>query len=390
MKDKKIKNLSNTAVSLPRSGIRVLMEMASKMNDVIHLEIGEPSFPTPGYIIDAACSAARKGFTRYTPNAGFLSLREAISEKMKLVNGVNVSPDCVTVTVGGIGGLYSSLMALLEPNDEVLVPDPGWPNYISMVKACGARVVKYSLDPKRDFIPDITEIEESITDRTKVLIVNSPSNPCGTVFTRDVVNLLVNIAQRYGIYILSDEVYDQIVFKEKHNTFTSVEENSNIITVYSFSKTYSMTGWRVGYVIASQYISSIISKLQETFVSCASAISQKAAEAALLGEQNFVSESIKVYRTRSERVVELLSKAGLLINIPQGAFYILADISRTHMDSNSFALRLLKESRVAVAPGETFGDNAANSVRISLATKEKDLYEGVKRIGDFCIKSNKD
>lgn len=389
MKDKKFKSLSSTALNLPRSGIRVLMEMAYKMNDVIHLEIGEPSFPTPVHIIDAAFSAAHKGFTKYTPNAGFLSLREAILEKMKCVNNVDVTPDCVTVTVGGIGGLYSSLMALLEPNDEVLVPDPGWPNYISMVKVCGAKVVKYHLDAKKGFIPNIAEIEKLISDKTKVLIVNSPSNPCGSVFSRDVVNSLVSVAQKYGIYILSDEVYDQIVFKGKHNTFTSVEENSNIITVFSFSKTYSMTGWRVGYTIAPQHISSIIGKLQETFVSCTSAISQKAAEAALLGDQNFVSESIEIFKSRCERVVAMLSETGLLINIPRGAFYILADISLTHIDSYSFALKLLKESHVAVAPGETFGDNAANSVRISLATEDKDLFEGVKRICGFCIKNSK-
>lgn len=387
MEKVKIKSLASIPSNMPRSGIRVLMEMASKLNDVIHLEVGEPSFPTPRHIIKSAFEAARQGYTKYTSNSGFLSLREAISGKMKRVNSVDVPPDCITVTVGGIGGLSTSMLSLVNPGDEVLVPDPGWPNYFSLVTISGAKVVRYPLFSANRFIPDVKDIRERISEKTKVLLLNSPSNPCGAVFPREVVHSLINLAEKYGFYILSDEVYDEIVFDGKHVSFASIEEGSHIISVFSFSKTYSMTGWRIGYTVAPSYVSSLISKLQEPFVSCASAISQKAAEAALLGPQESVVEQRKVYKSRCDRAVQMLSDAGLLINIPQGAFYIMADISSTGMDSNTFAKKFLEESHVAVAPGETFGDNTAHCVRISLATKDDELIEGVGRLCEFCSRN---
>lgn len=383
----KMKSLASIPSNMPRSGIRVLMEMASKLKNVIHLEVGEPSFPTPRHIIESAFEAARQGYTKYTSNSGFLSLREAISVKMKRVNGVDVPPDCIIVTVGGIGGLSTSMLALVDPGDEVLVPDPGWPNYYSLVAISGAKVVKYPLFSANGFIPDVKDVEERISKKTKVLLVSSPSNPCGSVFPREVVLSLINLAEKFGFYILSDEVYEEIIFDGKHISFASAEEGSHTISVFSFSKTYSMTGWRIGYVVAPNSASSLISKLQEPFVSCVSAISQKAAEAALLGPQESIVEQREVYKSRRDRVVKMLDDAGLLINIPEGAFYILADISSTGMDSNTFAKKFLEDSHVAVAPGETFGDNTAHCVRISLATKDDELIEGVGRLCEFCSRN---
>jgi len=386
MKEINLKGLAKIPTSMPRSGIREVMELASQLEDVIHLEVGEPNFPTPTHIIDAAFEAARQGYTRYTSNAGLPSLRKAISNKLIRINGLEVPIENITTTIGAVGGLSSALMALVDPGDEVLIPDPGWPNYNSMVLMTGAKVVKYPLYSKNGFIPDPCDIDKLINNRTKAIIVNTPSNPCGTVIPESEVLSLREIAKKNGIYIISDEVYEDIIFDVKHVSFASVEDESNTISVFSFSKTYSMTGWRIGYTVAPQRIAGIINKLQEPFVSCAPAVSQKAAEAALLGPQDFLREQRDAYKKRRDLVVQLLKDAHLLVNIPQGAFYIMADISSTGMDTYDFAKGLLKEERVAVAPGTTFGNNASSHVRLSLAVEENLLVKGVQKICNYCLK----
>lgn len=387
MEKVKKKDLAKIPSNMSRSGIRIVMEMASKLDNVIHLEVGEPSFSTPYHIIESAFKAAHKGYTKYTSSKGIFSLRKAISDKMKRVNGVDVPPECITVTIGGLGALSVSTLALVNSWDEVLIPDPYWPNYLNLGIISGAKIVKYPLSSNNQFVPNIEDIEDKINNRTKVLLVNSPSNPLGSVFSHEVVHSLINLARKHGLFILSDEVYEEIVFEGKHVSFASIEESSPTISVFSFSKTYSMTGWRIGYVVAPRHISTLISKIQGAFFSCVSAISQKAAEAALIGPQDFILEQQKACKFRRDIVVQMLSNAGLLVNIPHGAFYIMVDISSTNMNSNTFAKKILQESRVAVAPGEAFGENTSQYVRISLATKEDELIEGVKRICEFLTRN---
>jgi len=247
-----VPNLAQSVVQMRRSGIRELMELASAMSDVIHLEVGEPSFDTPAHIIEAALKAAREGYTRYTPNMGYLSLRERLVRKLERVNGLHVTPDNIVVTPGAVCGIASALVAIVEPGDEILIPDPGWPNYESMVLLSGGIPKRYSLSQASGFLPDIGLLERQIAPRTKAIITNSPSNPAGAVFPRDLVRELVELASRHDLFLISDEVYEAIVFDGEHVSAQSFDTEGRVIGVYGFSKSYAMTGWRLGYVVASR------------------------------------------------------------------------------------------------------------------------------------------
>jgi aspartate aminotransferase/aminotransferase len=363
-----------------RSGIREIMDLAAGLPDVLHLEVGEPDFATPSHIVEAAVAAARAGFTHYTPNAGLPELRDSIANVAAKVAGRSVVREQVVVTSGSVCGLMTSLMALVEPGEEVLLPDPGWPNYEMMVMSIGAIPVRYRLSEEHDFAPDLSELESQIGPRTKAIVVNSPSNPTGAVFGRAVVRALVDLANVHDLYILSDEVYDELVYEGEHYSPARWDTDGRVISVYSFSKTYAMTGWRVGYVVAPGSIAGAISKLQEPVVSCASAISQKAAEAALAGPQVCVLEMRNAYKARRDLVVGLLGQAGVRASVPRGAFYVFVDVSRLADHTYRFTRQLLQEQRVAVAPGETFGDAGCGHVRVSLAVDPQVLEAGVRRL----------
>ncbi len=375
--------LSSTVKNMRRSGIREIMDLAHGVPDVVHLEVGEPGFPTPKHIVEAAHQAAEEGFTKYTPNAGLLSLREQIVSKLAAVNGLSVSVDNVVVTTGAVGGLATALMAVLEPGEEVLVPDPGWPNFEMMV-ICAAGVSKlYPLSQDNDFVPEIEALEELVTPRSKVVIVNSPSNPTGAVFPAKQVEALVDFASRHDLYLIADEVYEQIVFGVEHVSPGRFDPDGRVIGVHSFSKTYAMTGWRVGYAIASQSVAQFIAKLQEPFFSCASSVSQKAAEAALMGPQDCVIEMRTEYESHRDLAASLLRDAGLSFVTPDGAFYTMVDVSPFNLDSYTFARELLQEAGVAVAPGRTFGPSGEGYVRVSLAPTAEEITEGLERFAAF-------
>ena len=376
--------LAQHIVQMPRSGIREIMDLASTLPGVIHLEVGEPSFETPAHIVEAACEAARQGYTKYTPNTGLLSLREKLVGKLQRVNGVSVSPENVVVTAGAVCGLATSLMAVVEPGDEVLIPDPGWPNYESMVAITHGVLRRYSLRPAEGFLPNQATVEEGISSRTKAIVINSPSNPTGAVFPREVMGWLVRLAQKHGIFLVSDEVYEDVVFDGEHVSALSFGDGGDrVIGVFGFSKSYAMTGWRLGYVVASREIAAAVGKLQEPLVSCASAVSQKAAEAALDGPQDCVAQMREAYRRRRDLAAGLLMQHGVDFLLPSGTFYLMVDISRSGVDSYTFAKTLLKETGVAVAPGATFGPGARDYVRLSLATSDEQLAEGINRLAVF-------
>ncbi len=282
-----MKPLAKNAVAMPRSKIREIMHLAMDMPDAIHLEVGEPGFPTPEHIVEAACAAAKAGFTKYTPNAGVSSLREAIVDKLRKCNGIEASIDNVTVTAGGVCAIATSLLALTEPGEEILIPELSWPDYDMIIAVNGWKPRRYPLLKENGFLPDLDALRRLINDRTKVLMVNSPSNPTGAVFPREIQQGMLEIAKEHDLYLLSDETYDQIVFDGEHVSPAVFDEDGRVLTVFSFSKVYAMTGWRVGYVVASEEIARLITELQEPYVSCASSISQKAAEAALKGPQGY-------------------------------------------------------------------------------------------------------
>ncbi len=374
--------LASVAQTMPGSGIREIVNLAVKMPDVIRLEVGEPNFPTPPHIVEGAFRGIQDGFTKYTQSCGLLSLRELLAQRVTRVSGVPVTADQVNVTIGGVEGVLAAIVAVVEKGEEVLIPDPAWPNYEMSVLAHEAVPVHYPLHIERGFVPQLEDLEPLVTPRTKLLIVNSPCNPTGAVFPRETVKELVEFAQRHNLWLMADEVYDELVFEGEHVS-PAIYDSERVISIYSFSKTYAMTGWRIGYVVANPEASRVIMKLQEPFISSVAAPVQKAAEAALTGPQDCVREMRDSYRERRDAVVDVLKSHNNYMYTPHGAFYIMVDVSEADMHARDFALALLKERGVAVAPGTAFGAVGSHTVRVSLATEKSQLIEGVSRLCDF-------
>ncbi len=362
------------------SGIREVVNLALVTPGCIRLEVGEPNFSTPTHIVEAAVEFARKGQVKYTATAGLLSLRERLVAKLDRVNGIKAGVLNVNCTVGGVGGIAAAMAALLEPGDEVLVPDPAWPNYRLMLSWAHGVLVPYPCAPENQFLPEPRAIEELITPRTKLLIINSPCNPTGAIFPRPLMEALVDVAVRNNLYLLSDECYDEVILDGEHVSPASFCTDGRVVSAFTFSKTYAMTGWRVGYVVANEKISDSITKVLESNSSCIPTVCQKAAEAALDGPREPVQEMVKAYRERRDLCVGLLEEAELLISRPQGAFYIMAGVGRSGLDSREFAFDLVKNKQVAVAPGTAFGNTAREAVRISLASSPEDLSVGIGRM----------
>ena len=375
--------LNSVVQSMPRSGIREIMDLSREIPDVINLSVGEPGFPTPEHIVRAAEEAMERGFTKYTPNAGLPSLREQIVSKVRMVNQLDVGIDNVVVTTGAVGGLATAVMAIAEPGEEVLVPDPGWPNFQMMVTCSYAVPRLYPLSPEMGFWPRIEDLQGIVGPRTKAIIINSPCNPTGAVFSAELIERLVDFAAGHDLYLVADEVYEQLVFEAEHVSPARFDDQGRVIAVHSFSKTYAMTGWRVGYVVAPQAVAALIAKLQEPFFSCASSVSQKAAEAALAGPQDCVAEMRRGYKKNRDLACDLLADAHLGFVRPRGTFYVLVNISPFGLDSYTFARRLLQEAGVAVAPGRTFGPSADGYVRVSLAPTEEEIRRGLARLSSF-------
>jgi len=377
-----MKPVSKTIAGMRRSGIREIMDLAWQQSGVIHMEYGEPDFPTPDHIIEAAAQAGRDGYTKYTANRGLPEVREVMRSKIAERNGFELDIDQIVITTGAIGGLIQSLMAVTDPGETILLPDPGWPNYEIMATVLHADVVRYPLVAGRGFQPDLDALEEicRTTPEAKVIVVNSPGNPTGGVFEEQIHLALLDIATRYDLYVISDECYEEIIFEGEHISPAALDDSGRVITVFSVSKGYAMTGWRLGYIAAAPHIAAMISKLQEAMTACATAVAQKAAQAALAGDQSCVTEMRDAYRHRRDRAVELLDAAGLLLSRPRGAFYVMIDTSSTGMDGYDLAKRLILEHGVAVAPGETFGPAGKGMIRISLATALPDVEEGIGRI----------
>lgn len=376
-----MKPVSPIAEALPASGIREMMALAAQRDDVIHLEVGEPSFNTPAHIIDQAFRGARAGATHYTPNAGTPSLRQVIAERVTARWGMPVMPDQVIVTTGAIGGLATVLLALVAENDEVLQPDPGWPNYTSAVALCRGHSVFYSLRPDEGYLPNPDRLAALITPRTKAILINNPSNPTGAVFPRNTVEALVSLAAKHDLWVMSDEVYEDLVFDGVH--VPAGPFSDRVLTISGCSKSYAMTGWRIGYVVAPPPLVALMAKIQESLVSCASSVSQAAAEAAFRGPQDCVEEMRQAYKRRRDLVAAVLGPAGLLSRVPAGAFYVLLDFRQLGAPIRDLTRQLLIEECVATVPGDCFGHAADGMVRISLAASDAELAEGCRRIRAF-------
>jgi aspartate/methionine/tyrosine aminotransferase len=369
---------------MPVSRIREIMELAWADPEAIHLEVGEPDFPTPEHIVGAAHEAARSGHTRYAPNAGLPELREALADKVARRNGYEARPDQVVVTQGGIQALYLVLRALLEPGDEVLLPDPAWPNFRMIAHLLGARVLSYPLVAEGDFLPRLDDLERLVTPRTRAILVNSPSNPLGSVLPRELVETLLAFARQRGLWFISDEVYDEITFDDVFVSAGSVADPiDRLVSVYSFSKVYAMTGWRVGYLVAPPDMAKLLTGMQEPIISCVNTPAQMAALAAVTGPQDVVREMREAYLSRRDELLEVLDGGDLPSSRPSGAFYVWTDVSEASVPSMDLARSLIEREHIAVAPGSAFGELGEGYVRLSLASSREDLLDGASRLVRF-------
>ena len=360
-----------------------MMDLAWQTPGCIRLEVGEPNFPTPAHIVEAAIEALRSGRTKYVPNAGIIELREAIATKIHSSNHFEATVDQVTVTVGAVQGLFSTLLALAEPGDRILLPDPGWPNYSMMAHLLHLGQDYYVLRAQNEFLPDPDELERAITPRTRAIIVNSPSNPLGTIIPADILRRICELAARHDLCVISDEAYEHIVFEAGFESSAALDDVSCVVSIFTFSKSYAMTGWRVGYVVAPKLLSPIIQKLQEPQISCVNAPAQFAATAALQGPQDVVADMRATYLSRRNALTKVLDEHEIKHVQPAGAFYTWVSLGDIPLASGEFARRLLLERGVAVAPGDAFGPSGEGWVRLSLAADSELILEGAGRLADF-------
>lgn len=369
------------------SGIRAVMAAAQERERqgirVIHMEVGQPHFDTPAHIRAAVAAALVTGIPGYTPNMGLLSLREAVAERISGRLGAPVGPSSVCITSGAVMALSLAVQATVDPGDEVLVPDPGWPNYHSAVAMAGGRAVPYLLDPRDGFTIDLERIENLITPRTRMIMMNSPSNPTGVVASEEAVRGLIALANRRGIYVLSDEIYEDMVFRGTHHSILTEGVGDHVLMVSGASKSYAMTGWRIGWLVGPDPVIDAAGRLIEPLTSCPASASQVAAEAAVRGPQDFVGMMRDTYSRAVATLTEILGPLGVIVAEPGGAFYALLDVSRTGQSADEFVRGLLDRKCVAVAPGSTFGNSTGGFVRLSTALSESEFAQGCLRIHEY-------
>lgn len=374
-------SLAQHILSVPGSGIRRIHEIAIRLNDVIMLAVGEPDVPVAPHIAAAAKAAWDADETNYTANGGIAPLRQAIVEKLARDNGIHVDTERVWVTVGATQGLHQAMALTLGPGDEVLVPDPGYTTFTMNARMLEAVPVSYPLRADAGFMPDIAELERLVTDRTRVLIVNSPSNPLGTIFPRDLLQGLLDFARRHDLWIISDEVYEAFTWAGEHVSIASLDTEDRVFSVFSFSKTYAMTGIRVGYLVTPPGIAATMRTVQEASISCVTTPGQFAALAAITGEQSAVADARDHYRGNLAAVTALLDERGIRYLEPGGAFYLWVDVSyASGGDVADWAEGFLLEHGVAVAPGNAFGRSGEGWIRLCVAATRDDLLEGVRRL----------
>ncbi|MCG5531232.1 aminotransferase class I/II-fold pyridoxal phosphate-dependent enzyme [Halorhodospira halochloris] len=368
--------------ALPIPGIRRMVNMAAEMEDVIHLSIGQPDFPVPEHILEAHIQALREGKTGYTMDAGLPQLLEAVAEYYGELYDRPLTPENVLITTGATEAMYLAIAATAAPGRQFLVPDPTFPLYAPLIRMNGAEVKTIPTRAEHGHQIDPQEVIDNIGMRTFGIILNSPSNPTGTVYPRETVEAIVQEAAYRGVYVFSDEVYDHLLLDEMEypSVLRCTSDLDHVMAVSSLSKTFSMAGLRVGWLISSQ---GAIKKLQRFHIfttTVANTPAQWAGVAALRGGSQCVDEMLQAYRNRRDRIVELVSKTPHLTSYrPQGAFYIFPSLP-SNTDGTSVATRMLKETGVCVVPGDAFGESCPNSLRISYAASMEDIERAFERI----------
>jgi aminotransferase len=377
--------ISERVATLKPSGIRKFFDIVATMDDVISLGIGEPDFTTPEPILEAGIKAIRNGETHYTSNAGIYELREAISDLLEEKYQVCYDPaDEVVVTVGVSEALYLALTAVINPGEEIIIPTPCFVSYQAEVILAGGVPIEVPGSLENNFQPEPGLIEAAITPQTKAIFIGFPNNPTGAVATRENLLEIGRIAEEHDLLVISDEIYDSLVYGVEHVCFAALPGmKERTITLGGFSKSYAMTGWRVGYATAPAEILGGLVRVHQYTVMSAPSMSQLAALAAIQHGADYVEEMRVKYDRRRQLIVSRLNDIGLETFMPQGAFYAFPKIECTGLDDDQFAQKLLKEEKVAVVPGSAFGAGGEGFVRCSYATRYEKIEEALDRIGNF-------
>ena len=364
-------------------------KMAKDGIDVVNFGAGEPDFDTPEHIKLEAIKAIKEGFTKYTPSSGMPELKEAIAKKLNSDNGLDYAPSQIVVSNGAKHSLYNVFQALCDEGDEVIIPSPYCLSYPEMVRMAGAKPVFVETRQDNNFKLTEKALTAGITKKTKALILNSPSNPTGAVYGADELKFIKAIAVKYNFIVISDEIYEKLVYDGKrHVSIASLGKDicERAVTVNGVSKSYSMTGWRIGYAAGPSWLMDAISNLQSHATSNPASISQRAALAAIIGDQACVENMRQEFEKRRDAMAGRISKIkGLSCPKPEGAFYLFCDISKFKMPSGAFAARLLDEAKVAVVPGAPFG--ADSHIRLSFATGLENIAKGLERIEEWIDKN---
>jgi len=360
-------------------------KLKAEGKDIITLAAGEPDFDTPDFIKTAAIEAIKTGFTKYTPTTGIPELKKLICEKFKKDNSLDYNPNQIVASCGAKHSIFNALLVLVNRQDEVLIPSPYWVSYPEMVNLCEGIPRFIATLPENNFKITSKDLEKHISKKTKLLILNSPSNPAGCVYGLDELEEIAKICVDKKIYVISDEIYEKIIFDNlRHISIAGFNQDiyNLTITVNGLSKSYSMTGWRLGYLGAPLDISEAISKLQDHSTSNPASITQKAAVAALSAPDEFTKKMCEEFQKRRDCIAARLSKIKKIsFVLPQGAFYVFCDISQTKLDSLTFANRLLDEASIAIIPGDSFGRD--DYVRMSFATSIEQIEKAMDRIGEW-------
>ncbi|MGI6557631.1 MAG: pyridoxal phosphate-dependent aminotransferase [Limnochordia bacterium] len=383
--------VSERMAGIPPSGIRRVFEQARALEaqgkKIIHLEIGRPDFDTPAHIKEAAMAALREGKVHYTSNWGILPLREAISRSLEKELGVPYDPEGeIIITAGAAEGVLDTIMALVDPGDEVLVPDPGWVNYPAATAMAHGRPVSYSLRADNDFQIDLEELKSLLSPKTKLVVLVTPHNPTGGMLERRILAEIGHLAAEHGFFIMSDEIYHKMIYDgHQHVSIAALPGmKERTVIINGFSKAYAMTGWRVGYVAAPKALAAAINKVHQHNTTCAASFAQYGALAALTGPQDCVANMVREFDRRRLFLWEGINAIpGLSCPRPRGAFYAFVDVRGCGLSAEEFASRLLTEAGVAVVPGDVFGRAGAGFVRISYASSYEEIQGALERIKQF-------
>ena len=381
-----MRSLCETANNIKPSGIRKFFDVVSEMPDAISLGVGEPDFDTPWHVVDEGIYSLEKGKTYYTSNSGLMELREEICKWYGRKYNIfyNAASQCL-ITVGGSEGIDLALRAMLNPGDEVIIPEPSYVSYVPCVSLAGGVPVTIDLKNENCFKLTAEELEEAITDNTKVLILSFPNNPTGAIMTRSDLEPIAKLAIEHDLYVISDEIYSELTYgKQGHCSIASIPGmKERTIVINGFSKAFAMTGWRLGYALAPEAIASVMTKIHQFCIMCAPTTSQYAAIEALKNGDKDVAIMKKSYDERRRYLFKRLTDMNMPAFEPLGAFYIFPNISRFGMSSEEFAEKLLKEQKLAVVPGTAFGNSGEGFIRISYAYSIDQLREALDRIEAF-------